>query len=329
MVFIFLDGVGIGDAAESNPMFAAGADFLPFYTGNGGLPDGTPVKSIDPLLGVDGMPQSATGQTSLYTGENVPEMLQEHKGSYPNRQMRKLIKEKNILLGLREKGLDAAFINAYPYYAHLFTDKFVSIGEDGSFHFSDGFPHLFKRRLSVTTCMMIANGLVPFGEKEIMEEKTIYQDYSNVSLLRQVEAAKRAGKFPVDVKDVKLPLFTPEKAAEILHNVSREHDFILYEYFQTDIYAHRSSFEERVRLIRELNRLMGKLVSLLDKEEDTLLVTSDHGNIEDGTTRAHTRNPVPLVVWGKGGAQLRAGIDSLVDVTPAILDFFGESIEKK
>jgi len=329
MVFIFLDGVGIGDASADNPLFTAPADFLPFYTGNRGLPDGTPVKPIDALLGVDGIPQSATGQTSLYTGENVPALLNEHTGSYPNRPMRKLIKEKNILLRLRERGVNAVFINAYPYHSHLFSHEFVTILEDGSFHFSDGFPPLFKRRLSVTTCMMIANRLIPFDEKDIMEGNSIYQDYSNSSLIQQVEAAKKTGKFPVGVTEVKLPRFSPGKAAEILYNASRKHDFILYEYFQTDIHAHRSSFEERVRLIRELNRLMGKLVSLLDKEEDTLLVTSDHGNLEDGSTRGHTRNPVPLVVWGRGEHELRTGIDSLADVTPAVLKFFGESIGKK
>lgn len=328
MVFFFLDGVGIGDASESNPFFAAGTTFLPFYKGNNGLPDGTPVKPIDPLLGVDGIPQSATGQTSLYTGENVPALLTEHKGSYPNRPMRKLIKEKNILLRLRKKDLNAVFINAYPYHTHLFTNESVSILEDGSFQFSDEYPRLFKRRLSVTTCMMIANRLIPFGERDIMEENTIYQDYSNSSLILQVEAAKKAGEFPGDVEEVALPRFTPEKAAEILYNVSRKHDFVLYEYFQTDIYAHRSTFDERVRLIRDLDRLMGRLVSLMNKEEDTLLVTSDHGNIEAGGTRAHTRNPVPLVVWGKGERELRTGIDSLVDVTPAVLKFFGKSIEK-
>jgi hypothetical protein len=107
LIFIFLDGVGVGDPADKNPFYAAKTEFLPFYEGNLYLPDNTPVKKIDTLLGVEGIPQSASGQAALYTGENVPELLGQHKGSYPNRLMRKVIKEKNILSRLKDRGLKA------------------------------------------------------------------------------------------------------------------------------------------------------------------------------------------------------------------------------
>lgn len=328
MLFIFLDGVGIGDKSDKNPFVSARSQFLPFYAGNNGLPDGTPVKAIDAVLGVEGQPQSATGQTSLFTGENVPAMLKEHKGSYPNKLMRKIIKGKNILSRLRGKNLNAGFINAYPFYTKLFTNHHVDIGEDGVFHFSDEFPPLFKRRISVTTCMMIVNRLVPFSETDVIRENAIYQDYSNVSLTRMIENAEKSGRMKIVLKETKLsrvpklPHFTPEKAAEILFKASRGFDFLLYEYFQTDVFAHRSSFDERVALIGNLNRFIGTLISLLDKERDTLLVTSDHGNLEDSTTLAHTRNSVPLVAWGNRGHELRQGIESLIDVTPTIVEFF-------
>jgi 2,3-bisphosphoglycerate-independent phosphoglycerate mutase len=323
MIFVFLDGVGIGEASESNPFWTAGAHFLPFFKGNRSLPDGTPVKPIDPLLGVEGMPQSATGQTTLYTGENVPALLNEHVGSYPNRMMRKVIRERNILSKLRDRGLNAGFINAYPFHSRLFSDVHVMIEADGGLQFSDHFPAHYMRRLSVTTCMMIVNGLVPFDETDIAAERAIYQEYTNVTLVNQVEAAKKAGKFPEDGAEIQLPIFAPEKAAEILYRAAGNYDFLLYEYFQTDIYGHRSSYEEQVRLIRDLGRFIQTLVSLLDREHDTLLITSDHGNLEDSSTRAHTFNPVPLVIRGKGEGELRNSIDSLVDVTPAVLRFFG------
>lgn len=103
LLLFFLDGVGIGEASDHNPFFEAKARFLPFFNGGNVLPDNTPVKPIDPLLGVEGTPQSATGQTSLYTGINIPALLGEHKGSYPNKTMRKVIKENNILHRLQEK----------------------------------------------------------------------------------------------------------------------------------------------------------------------------------------------------------------------------------
>jgi hypothetical protein len=326
LLFIFLDGVGIGEASNNNPFYAARADFLPFYTGENTLPDGTPVKAIDAVLGVDGLPQSATGQTSLFTGENIPAMLNVHKGSYPNKWMRKIIKENNIISRLRAKKRSAGFINVYPFFSEFFTNDHISISEDGSFCFSNEFPPLLKRRLSATTCIMITNHLEPFNETDIIEENAIYQDYSNRSLMQQVEEAKKLGKYRElgEKLNVKLPLFSPEKAAGILFKTFQHYDFILYEYFQTDIYAHRRTFAERVRLIKKLNRLIGKLLSLMDGERDTMLLTSDHGNLEDNTTRTHTRNPVPLVVWGNQSHQLRNDIKSLVDVTPAVERFFEE-----
>ena len=282
LIFIFLDGVGIGKCIDTNPFFIAKSAFLPFYTANNNelhLPDGTRIKTIDATLGVDGLPQSATGQTSLFTGVNIPALLNGHKGSYPDKSMRQIIKAKNLISHLRNQNINARFINAYPFYGQLFSQQHVDIHDDGSFHFSEAFPPIFKKRISVTTCMNIANQLIPFTEIDIIHETALYQDYSNLSLIHMLEEAQASGKLKSLLKQVvlplgipTLPLFSPEKAAEILFNASRKFDFMLYEYFQTDIYGHRHTFAERVQLIRQLDRLIGRLISLLDKKQDTLLM---------------------------------------------------------
>jgi 2,3-bisphosphoglycerate-independent phosphoglycerate mutase len=309
LIFLFLDGVGVGESSDLNPFYTARSEFLPFFNGREPLrlPDGTPVKKIDPTLGIDGLPQSASGQTSLYTGENVPRMLGEHRGSYPNKLMRKVILEKNILSLLKNKGLDAVFLNAYPVYSHLFSNNHIQIKPCGEFHFSDDFSPLFKRRLSVTTCMMLAAKQPAFNETDIRSEKVIFQEFSNRWLIE---------------KGLDVPEFSPEKAAEIVFNASRRHDFLLYEYFQTDLYGHRKSRQEQIGLISDLNRLTGALLSMLNPETDTLLLTSDHGNLEDGSSKTHTRNPVPLITWGYQADSLREKIRRLTDVTPAISVFF-------
>ncbi|MDO9170716.1 MAG: hypothetical protein Q7W29_02680, partial [bacterium] len=53
--------------------------------------------------------------------------------------------------------------------------------------------------------------------------------------------------------------------------------------------------------------------------ETLVLLTSDHGNLEDLSTRSHTRNPVPLLAWGPGAATLLARCTRLDEVTPALL----------
>ena len=88
------------------------------------------------------------------------------------------------------------------------------------------------------------------------------------------------------------------------------------------MYAHRRSFADCVGLIRDLDTLVGNLLSRLDKKQDTLILTSDHGNLEDFHQRGHSRNPVPFLAWGKHGEFLRAKIKSLSDVTPAILELY-------
>ena len=50
-----------------------------------------------------------------------------------------------------------------------------------------------------------------------------------------------------------------------------------------------------------------------------MLLTSDHGNIEDLSTRSHTRNPVPLMAWGPGATDVLRRCRDITHVTPAVL----------
>ena len=85
VIFVFLDGVGLGPADESNPFWSAGTPTLRRLLG-GPLVNGVraqrligtlPVlcRGIDATLGVPGLPQSGTGQTALFTGINAVEKI--------------------------------------------------------------------------------------------------------------------------------------------------------------------------------------------------------------------------------------------------------------
>jgi len=308
LIFIFLDGVGIGTATDGNPFFLARASRLPFYVDGGAWPDGTPIRAIDPLMGVSGLPQSASGQTSLFTGINVPRLVGGHLGSYPNQKMRELILRHNLLKTLQSRQRRIAFLNAYPVFSRFFQPPHLRIGTDGRFDFSGEFPETFKKRISVTTCMMLSCRFKPFDEHHLAHREAVYQDYSNLSLREH---------------GLNIPEFRPEEAADIIGRRSREFDLTLYEFFQTDLYGHRRTVDESVNLIRNLDLLLNRLLSRLHPERDTLLVTSDHGNLEEGASRTHTRNPVPLIVWGSGADTLRNRIRRLDQVTPAILEWMG------
>lgn len=305
VIFIFIDGCGVGRPAADNPFFLVRSRFLPFWREGMRLPDSTPVQAIDACLGIPGAPQSASGQTALFCGATAAEIGRRHLNGYPDRNLRALIRERNLLSALAAKGVAARYLNAYPGHEEIFTAAHARIEPDGRLWFSPAFPEHFRRMVSVTSCMMLASGQKPFGSDDIRQGRALYQDYANDLLIAQ---------------GLSLPRFSPEKAAHVLHGASRRFDFVLYEYFQTDYYAHRKSLAECVALVRALDQLIGALIGALDKKNDTFVLTSDHGNLEAHSRHGHTRNPVPLIAWGRHGARLRGKIRSLSDVAPAILE---------
>jgi 2,3-bisphosphoglycerate-independent phosphoglycerate mutase len=70
--------------------------------------------ALDPCLGVEGIPQSATGQATLLTGLNVPAMIGEHYGPKPNPSIAEIIKHDNIFKRIVGASKKAALLNAYP-----------------------------------------------------------------------------------------------------------------------------------------------------------------------------------------------------------------------
>jgi hypothetical protein len=310
VLFIFVDGCGVGFPGEDNPFFLARCRFLPFWQGGLRLPDGTPFIEVDATLGIPGTPQSASGQTALFCGATAESIGGRHVNGYPDRHLRRVICAGSLLSRLRDQGADARYLNAYPAHEELFSLKHVRIEPDGRLWFSAEFPERFRRMISVTSCMLLASGQKPFGADDIQAGRALYQDYTNRTLRE---------------RGLILPEFTPHQAARVLFRASRRYAFTLYEYFQTDLYAHRRTMEECVALVHDLDALVGALIGSLDPSDDTLVLTSDHGNLEEKSRRGHSRNPVPLLAWGRHGSRLRKKIKSISDVAPAILELYRHS----
>lgn len=306
-IFLFLDGVGLNPDHRANPFAAANCRFLPFHQPAPKLPDGTPVIPIDAMLGVDGIPQSASGQATLYTGINIPARWG-HRGSYPGPALRRVLYRENLLKSLSSCGRSAIFFNAYPHYSHLFSPPHLELLPDGQFRFSTDFPQQFRRRLSTTTCMMLSSGMRPRNEGHIRQGSALYQEFSNQSLIRL---------------GLDIPEYSPEQAADIIAHNAATVDFLLFEYFQTDLFAHRNTFQECVDLVIRLDKLVGRLLEQMNPQRDTLILTSDHGNLEDCSLRTHTRNPVPLLAWGDNADVFRKRVRDLGDITPMIRERMG------
>ncbi len=110
-------------------------------------------------------------------------------------------------------------------------------------------------------------------------------------------AADLTGTGLKTIEDSVLPI-SEEEAASNLIKLASTCKFTLFEYFHTDKAGHAQSFKKAEARLAALDRFFAALLDAIDVSETLLLVTSDHGNIEDLSTKSHTFNPVPFVALG-------------------------------
>ncbi|MBC8263207.1 MAG: hypothetical protein H8E47_03680 [Anaerolineales bacterium] len=290
VIFVFLDGLGLGPADETNPLWLAPMPNLrrllggPLVAGQDVDRPGLLFKGIDALLGVPGLPQSATGQTALFTGVNAAQLVGQHLGAYPTGPLIEVINEHNILKRAAELGYRATFANAYtPQYFQLVKER--------------------KRRHSATTLSVLAAGL-PFRTLEDLKRgEAVYWDITHFYLAGHLNMA--------------IPTIAPEKAGHNLAGLSRSHDLVLYESFLPDAVGHRKNLETALEVLDMLDRFFAGLLKEVGPTA-TVVMSSDHGNLEEIGTRLHSTNPAPLLVVGPGAESFRQ-IQAITDVADEII----------
>ena len=110
-----------------------------------------------------------------------------------------------------------------------------------------------------------------------------------------------------------------DQTHRLLCGLLDDHDFAFYEYFLTDLVAHRGTWQDKLEQARRVESLVDEVLRRIDPSQHRLVVTSDHGNLEEGDHKRHTFNPVPLLAWGRDREQLLASIDEMTDVTSALV----------
>ena len=119
VLIFFLDGVGIGRGdARTNPFVTADRPNLDailhgkwMFTRRHMTCGRASLRLTDATLGVDGRPQSATGQATILTGRNVPQELGEHWGPKPDARIRPMLQSGTLF---HDFASDAAMLNAFP-----------------------------------------------------------------------------------------------------------------------------------------------------------------------------------------------------------------------
>src|SRR5918993_1360204 len=107
VLLFFIDGLGIGTRGPFNPLDNLN-DAAPLAVFQNEPPDTVfdgIVVPTDPRLGVEGRPQSASGQTTILTGVNAPAQLGYHKQGFPNEPLLEIIGAHSIFRQLREAGV--------------------------------------------------------------------------------------------------------------------------------------------------------------------------------------------------------------------------------
>jgi 2,3-bisphosphoglycerate-independent phosphoglycerate mutase len=285
VLLFFIDGLGIGARNDANPLGQLeGVDPLAVFSSDDPvIPfDGVLVRT-DPRMGISGRPQSASGQTTILTGVSAPRVLGYHKQGFPNQALRDILSAHSIFLQLRNAGITPiTFANAY-------TPKFFEER---------------PRWVSATTVAVEAAGLGFRTLDDLVVGSAVFQDFTNRMLIE---------------RNFQIPERTPARAADALARITASNQFTLYEYFITDKIGHSQDFVAAATVLPALAEFVRTLLSNLDLDRTTVILTSDHGNIEDLSTRNHTLNDVPTLIWGWDRHEIAKRIQTLADITPAIV----------
>lgn len=296
-LLIFLDGVGIGKPDPAiNPFFKYHFRFLNDIFGEPPSlekqrlnSDGIYLFPSDPLLGVDGLPQSGTGQTSIFCGVNAPRIAGQHFGPFPHSTTMPSLKEQNIFIEFKRNKRKVFFVNAYP---QIFFD-YINSG---------------KTRLSTTTLSCNLSGIKLNRAEDLKNGKAL--------------TAEITGERWVKRLNYRLPIIKPETAGKRLLKIASQNHLTVYEYFLTDHLGHWRHKEEMDHILEVLDRFLYFILMNLDKEKLTLIICSDHGNLEDLSVKTHTLNPALTITCGRFGKELFEKINDLSDIKPAIMNLY-------
>lgn len=303
LFFFFIDGIGIG---ENDPQINPMHSFLEPYIGEGSFTsehipqegregENYLLLPIDAVLDTPGVPQSATGQTTIMTGKNASKQLGYHLYAFPNEELVDNLKQSNLFIDLTEAGVSTTCANLYS---------------------RDFFSKRKKRRKNMlpVSALSVESAGIPFRYiHDYHSRRAIFADITNRML-------KERG--------YDISIITPQEAATRVLGLFDTYDFVFFEYFLTDQYGHSRSYSKIKEEVATLNQFIGALAPAVDYPEDPIdiLIVSDHGNAEDIRTGDHTYNYVPFFFSSRRRSLLsefKNKVRDLSDVRSAILSSFG------
>ena len=297
VLVFFLDGIGLGNTdAEVNPFVQAQLPNINKLLGQQMLTSQAApyhglqasLIALDANLGLPGAPQSASGQAALLTGRNIAQEIGGHYGPKPNPEIAGILHSDNIFMQVVAEGGKTALLNAYP------PGYFQGI-ESG------------RRLYSAIPLALNAAGIPLMTADDLQQGNALSVDFTG-----EIWSAQPG--FP------RAPIYTYEQAGTLLAKLSLRYDLAWFDFWPSDYAGHRRKMDQAVELLESFDAVFGALVDAWDSTNDLILLTSDHGNLEDLSQRKHTRNPVPCILIGPETTRkkLATRLSDLTDVAPAI-----------
>ncbi len=298
VIFLFLDGVGVGsDDPAVNPLVAARMPVLRRLL-DGRAPTASTGRlstaqahfiPTDAHMGIAGRPQSATGQTAILTGINAPERLGEHYGPRPDQRVRDILDEGGLFARLNRMELPSYFCNAYP---------------DGYFDAIDR----GKRLLSAVPYAALTGGQDLLTADDMRAERALSANFTG-----------EGWRSELGYTDI--PVYTPEESGAQLWRIAQPYRFVFFEHWLTDYLGHHRNHPAAVDNFEIFDGFLGGLLAAADLDQTLIIVSSDHGNVEDCTHRKHSENPALTLLIGAGRERVAGRVRRLDDFAPSIVEF--------
>jgi hypothetical protein len=295
----FLDGVGLGgEDPDVNPFVSAKLPYLTELLGEGWYRTRQPIITeraslvpTDANLNMPNKPQSATGQATILTGRNVPQLVGEHYGPKPNPAVQAVIAQGTLFQEVVDAGGQAALITPYP------QGYFDAVARG-------------KRLLSAVPLAATEAGLSLMNADDLRNGRAVSPGFTG-----------QGWREHLGYTDI--PLLTLAEAGQQIALVAARYQFSFFEHWPSDRAGHRGSLAEAVTHLEMIDAVLGGLLTTWDDENGLFILTSDHGNIEEKDQRQHTRNPVPTLLIGPDHARLAAHIHDLCDIAKVTRTFLG------
>jgi len=297
VLLLFMDGVGLGaEDPDRNPFAACEMPVLEALLGGRKLVletapfigDEATLLAIDASLGLPGIPQSASGQAALLTGRNVPQEIGEHYGPKPNPPIQQILREGNIFSTVTQLGGKAALLSGYP-------PQYFEAIERG------------RRLYSAIPLAVTAAGLALMNTGDIQAGSALAVDFTGEGWAARPE-------FPP------IPIYSASAAGAKLAHLAARYDLAWFDFWPSDYAGHRQDMNSAIALLETFDAVLSGLLGAQDGHQDLIVLTSDHGNLEDLSQRGHTRNPVPALLIGSEKLRERFGeeLKNLTGFAPAI-----------